>query len=57
MDLRVTRWTVKVSEKHWPACKGSGLSAVKKPALPGRKIYPGPCKKCGGKGRVAKSAD
>jgi hypothetical protein len=36
-----------------PECDGTGLAPVKQPVQPGRKIYPAPCKKCGGKGRIA----
>jgi DnaJ-class molecular chaperone len=35
------------------ACNGKGYPPVQQPE-PGRKIYPAPCKKCGGKGRVPK---
>jgi DnaJ-class molecular chaperone len=34
-------------------CGGTGYPAVQTVA-PGRRIYPGPCKKCGGKGRLTK---
>jgi DnaJ-class molecular chaperone len=33
------------------ACNGRGVPAAAKPS-PMRRIYPGPCKKCGGKGRI-----
>jgi DnaJ-class molecular chaperone len=33
------------------ACDGRGWPAAAKPS-PMRRIYPGPCKKCGGKGRI-----
>jgi DnaJ-class molecular chaperone len=33
------------------ACGGKGFPAVAQPIEPGRRIYPPPCKKCGGKGR------
>ena len=54
MNLRLSRWSEKLVEQHCPACDGRGVPSVKQPALPGRKIYPAPCKKCGGKGRIAK---
>jgi DnaJ-class molecular chaperone len=47
----------KLPEERCPACDGRGAPAVKQPAVPGRKIYPGPCKKCGGKGRIRKIDD
>ena len=34
------------------ACDGTGFPKVKQPAKPGKRIYPAPCKGCGGKGRV-----
>lgn len=36
------------------ACGGTGRPPVKEVA-PGRRIYPAPCTKCGGKGRLSKS--
>jgi DnaJ-class molecular chaperone len=42
------------------ACGGTGFPPVKQPSKAGRKIYPAPCKRCAGKGRIrkpAKSAD
>ena len=57
MDLRMSRWSEKLPEQRCPACDGRGVPAVKQPAVPGRKIYPAPCKKCGGKGRVALASD
>jgi DnaJ-class molecular chaperone len=38
------------------ACKGTGFPVVTQPKQPNRKIYPAPCKKCSGKGRVEASA-
>jgi DnaJ-class molecular chaperone len=37
------------------ACDGKGYPPVREP-VPGRRIYPAPCRKCGGKGRLAKSS-
>jgi DnaJ-class molecular chaperone len=34
------------------ACDGTGFPKVKQPTKPGKRIYPAPCKRCGGKGRV-----
>lgn len=36
------------------ACDGTGYPKVKQPAQPGRRIFPAPCKKCGGDGRIRK---
>lgn len=36
-------------------CNGTGFPPLREPA-PGRRIYPPPCKKCGGKGRLPKEA-
>jgi hypothetical protein len=38
-------------EVRCDACGGTGHPPVRQPR-PGRRIYPAPCKKCGGKGRV-----
>jgi DnaJ-class molecular chaperone len=45
------------TEHKCPACNGTGFPAVMQPAQPERRIYPEPCKKCGGKGRISKVAD
>ncbi len=39
------------------ACGGTGLAPVVQPSEPGKRIYPPPCKKCAGKGRIRKPAD
>ncbi|MCK1516113.1 hypothetical protein IVB22_26940 [Bradyrhizobium sp. 190] len=39
------------SEIKCGACNGTGFPPVRQPK-PGRRIYPAPCRKCGGKGRV-----
>jgi hypothetical protein len=39
-------------EHKCPACNGTGFPTVMQPVQPIRKIYPAPCKKCGGKGRI-----
>jgi DnaJ-class molecular chaperone len=46
----------KPTEIKCPACDGTGFSKVTQPAQPGRKIYPAPCEKCGGKGRIPEAA-
>jgi DnaJ-class molecular chaperone len=40
------------TEQECPTCNGTGFPVVKQPDRPERKIYPAPCEKCGGKGRV-----
>jgi DnaJ-class molecular chaperone len=47
------RPTTKPNEDKCPACNGTGFPIVKQPAQPNRKIYPPPCRKCGGKGRIS----
>jgi DnaJ-class molecular chaperone len=42
----------KVTEVECPACGGTGFPEVRQPAQPRRKIYPPPCKRCFGKGRI-----
>jgi hypothetical protein len=44
------------NEEKCPACNGTGFPAVKQP-VPGRRIYPPPCKTCGGKGRMTEAAE
>ena len=43
------------TEQICPACDGSGFAVIGQPALPGRRIYPPPCKECGGRGRIPKA--
>jgi DnaJ-class molecular chaperone len=43
------------NEEKCPACNGTGFPTVKQPD-PGRRIYPPPCKTCGGKGRMTEAA-
>ena len=57
MNVNMRRMAEKLPERHCPACDGRGVPAVKQPSRPGRRIYPAPCKKCGGKGRIAKVND
>jgi DnaJ-class molecular chaperone len=38
------------------ACNGTGFPPVAQPVQPGRRVYPAPCKKCGGKGRLKAEA-
>jgi DnaJ-class molecular chaperone len=42
------------TEVECDACGGTGYPPVKE-ISPGRRIYPAPCKACGGKGRLSKS--
>jgi DnaJ-class molecular chaperone len=39
------------------ACKGTGFQVVEQPPEPTKRVYPPPCKVCGGKGRVKKADD
>jgi DnaJ-class molecular chaperone len=43
-----TEW----AEHKCSACNGTGFPTVKQPVRPGRKIYPPPCTKCKGMGRI-----
>ena len=43
------------AEVECEACGGTGYPPVQAVA-PGRRIYPAPCKKCGGKGRLTPKA-
>jgi len=43
-------------EMKCSACDGKGFPPIKQPA-PGRRIYPPPCKTCGGSGHVKKAAE
>ena len=45
------------SESKCPVCNGTGYPVLTQPMQPGRKIYPAPCKKCGGKGRMKEAAN
>ena len=47
----------KPTESKCPACNGTGFPTVTRPVRPGHKIYPAPCKKCGGKGRITEAAN
>ena len=40
------------TETECPKCDGTGFPKVKQPVQPGRKIFPPPCKRCRGKGRI-----
>ena len=44
------------NEEKCPACGGTGFPAVQQPK-PGRRIYPPPCKTCGGKGRLMEAVE
>jgi DnaJ-class molecular chaperone len=45
------------TEHKCPACNGTGYPVVTQPVQLGRKIYPAPCKECGGKGRIKEAAN
>jgi|HubBroStandDraft_1064217.scaffolds.fasta_scaffold124356_2 DnaJ-class molecular chaperone len=55
--FKMKRPKVNPTEDTCPACNGTGVPTVKQPAQPDRKIYPEPCKKCGGKGRISNAVD
>jgi DnaJ-class molecular chaperone len=44
--------TPKISEHTCQACNGTGFPVVTQPVQPDRKIYPGRCKECDGKGKI-----
>jgi DnaJ-class molecular chaperone len=44
-------------EMKCDTCNGTGFQVVMQPVQPGKKIYPPPCKKCGGKGGIKKAAN
>jgi DnaJ-class molecular chaperone len=44
-------------EMKCEACDGTGFPKVKQPPEPGRRIYPAPCRKCGGKGRIKETGN
>jgi DnaJ-class molecular chaperone len=44
-----------IGEIKCEACGGTGVVPVIQPAPAGRRIYPPPCSKCQGKGRVEKT--
>jgi hypothetical protein len=53
VSFREQRATSTEVEVRCDACKGKGVPAVKQPRKPtGRRIYPAPCAKCGGKSRL-----
>ena len=49
--------TQKIKEHACPVCDGTGFPKVKQPAQSNRRIYPGRCKTCAGKGRISDAAD
>jgi DnaJ-class molecular chaperone len=44
------------AEHKCPECNGTGFPTVVRPEKPGVRIYPAPCEKCGGKGRISDAA-
>jgi transcription elongation factor Elf1 len=49
--------SVKPTEHKCPACNGTGFPMVMQPVKPSSRIYPVQCKNCGGKGRIAATAN
>jgi DnaJ-class molecular chaperone len=47
----------KPTEQKCPACDGTGFTPMAQPVQPNRRIYPAPCKQCGGKGRITEAAN
>jgi DnaJ-class molecular chaperone len=45
------------TEQKCPECEGKGFPEVKQPVKPGRRIYPAPCQRCGGKGWISLAAE
>jgi DnaJ-class molecular chaperone len=45
------------TEQKCPVCSGTGFARAVQPAQPNRRIYPAPCKECGGKGRIKEAAN
>jgi DnaJ-class molecular chaperone len=43
------------TEVQCDACNGSGFPSTKQSDATGRRIYPAPCKKCDGKGRLRRT--
>jgi DnaJ-class molecular chaperone len=48
--------STKLPEHDCPECNGTGFRVVMQPVQPGRKIYPGRCENCSGKGRITEDA-
>jgi DnaJ-class molecular chaperone len=46
-----------IAELECANCNGTGFPATKQPTQPGRRIYPAPCEKCGGKGKKTKTGN
>ena len=44
-----------LQEVKCPECEGTGFPKVKQPVQPGRRVYPAPCEKCAGKGRLTRT--
>jgi DnaJ-class molecular chaperone len=53
-SFKELRETAVEAELRCDACGGTGFPSVMQPVQPSRKIYPAPCRKCGGKGRMTK---
>ena len=56
-EVQMKKQRVNPTEHKCAACNGTGFPAVMQPVRPGRKIYPAPCRKCSGKGRVKAAAN
>jgi DnaJ-class molecular chaperone len=56
-EARIKKRLRNPNEKRCPACDGTGVLAAIQPVQPGRKLYPPPCKECGGRGRIPKTGN
>jgi transcription elongation factor Elf1 len=55
--IKMRKPSVKPTEHKCPACNGTGFPMVMQPVKPSSRIYPVQCKNCGGKGRIAATAN
>src|SRR3954454_4907976 len=44
-----------IKEERCQTCRGTGVADIKQPRVPGHRIYPPKCARCGGKGRIIKN--
>jgi DnaJ-class molecular chaperone len=54
---QMKKLVAKPFEEKCPTCNGTGYPTVEQPARTIRKIYPPPCKECGGKGRITEAVN
>ena len=51
-SFKELRKNSKEVEIRCDACDGRGIPSAVQPLQPGRRVYPAPCRKCAGKGRL-----